>query len=205
MPIMRREPTPPELFARFEDFFGDLYEIVEASIEVGLDDFVHRGRPVEAFHHASTVRNEAKNRLRELKDGAFAGQIVDLPNNGLLILHDAHAFRFLKSDGPLPGAKTDAMGEYHGQNLTLALEWLDKEDEILIADHDLVILWSMDEKNRLKNLRLVMPGEAGWNEVIPRRVAIRVAPVEAESENTEDLPFEVEAQEEAADRDKKRS
>jgi hypothetical protein len=191
--IRKKPPVPAELLKRFADFLSELYGVLEASTEIGVGDFIQRGWVFDPYHYSSVVRNEAKNRLQELGASAIRCSVGDLPNNGLLVSHDGHAFKILKSvDGGLPEPHSPSVEGYYEQNLPLALEWFDAEEAVPIPEVNLVVLWVTDEHHRLSELRLVLPGRDGaiWNEAIPHPATASAHAASEPEGETEDLPYE---------------
>lgn len=182
---------PDETLSALQPFLFQLYRILEEATTLAMQDFENRGRPVEDYHLASGVRNEARWRLQELAGTEFECSMQDLSNNGLQILYGRYALRIRKSENgecPAP-TQSKAYALYYYQ-LPLDLVWPDGR-RYKDVDQNLMVLWEFDRATRsLGRLFVSKPGE--WSAEIPHPAGEILPPDDepTDPEYFEDLEIE---------------
>ena len=196
--------TPDQIAEELRPFLIELYRILDASAACATQDFENRGRDTEISHWASTLRNEARNRLEEVADlGQFPCEVKELPNNGLQIVIGEYALRVRKairdkSGGMgLPKAEaSSSLGQYYGQ-MSLEYIWPTDEEEVTYSQDtvNLMVLWSPDPEIRaLETAIVAQPGHGSsldWWFPMPHPATV-VNAADADDFMVDDLEYELE-------------
>lgn len=139
----------------------------EAGTQEAREYFAQRGEPVEPYLFANIARYRAVCYLREHTQALVEYAQEELNNNGIGLVFAGCYLRVWKarhwpgeSKGHVPAAgHSHARQAFLSQHIQLPLfAEEDSLDEALrTVDVNLVMLWDVDRKHRLAELRLVMP------------------------------------------------
>lgn len=183
-----------EVFGDLAAFLTHIYTILDAAVELSLQDFQRRYRPFEAHHFASGVRHEAKCRLEELA-AIFPCTVNDLPNNGLFVLHEGYAIRIRKADdGGLPSTNgSETLTAFYEQMPLPFIAIEDGQPSQSATELNLIIIWDTDAHHHLAWVEVVCPlgeDEILWRRPVPHPATVTVAPPAAAEPTEDDFDFE---------------
>ena len=163
--MLRR--SPESIYFQHRLFLIELYRIVEESTALAVDDFARRGRTIEDYHLASYVRNETKERVRELAGTSLScGLREDLRNNSVTMTREGDAFKLRKRKrsfcitpyGEPAPSQSRAMRRYFEQQ-SLELYAPGSDEAYRHGSLNFFLIWDFDRGTEtVGNIDLVMPG-----------------------------------------------
>jgi hypothetical protein len=196
------EPDRQRELATIAPLLPILYEATEgatlkASQYFEVDDSTQALRRFSPNLYANLVRYHTGEFLHDKGHVLEDFEREDMLNDGLCFVFQGRRYRMWKAEGelpPLPGLsqpKRDFFNQMVGQPRLFRLE------EETVVELNLILLWIVDTKHRLKELRLVCPKYASadglrvayWWNLLLDHPATMEAPIPSPPEPPKDLPI----------------